>query len=73
VGEWIHDGLPRADAVRAVTSVGADALGIGHRAGLLAPGRTADLLLFDADPFEGTTRLRAVWLDGVPRRGEGKP
>ncbi len=67
VGRLVRDGLPRAAAVRGLCADGAAALGLGDRAGLLEPGRAADLLLFDGDPLEPATALRTAWYDGVPR------
>ena len=44
------DALPGVAGIDAVTSVAADLVGIGDRAGRIAVGRSADLCVFDRDP-----------------------
>ncbi|MGY8689415.1 MAG: amidohydrolase family protein [Verrucomicrobiales bacterium] len=39
-------------------------LGIDDRVGSLAPGKDADLALYDGDPFEYTTHCVGVIIDG---------
>ena len=63
-GMLVRFGLPRAAAVRALALEGARALGLDATLGSVAPGRAADLLLFDGDPLEPATRLRAAWSAG---------
>lgn len=58
------NGLGFLGALRAVTLDAAEALGVADRVGSLTPGKDADILLFDADPFETTTRPRAVIVNG---------
>ena len=53
-------GLPWPDAVAAVTSVPARALGLGDRLGLLEPGYAADAVVLDADGA-----VTAVWGAGA--------
>jgi len=64
VGLLVRAGLPRAAAVRGLALEGAKVLGVEGIAGTLAPGRPADLLLFDGDPLEASTRLRTAWFGG---------
>ena len=52
-------GLSPADAVAALTTVPARALGLDHRHGLLAPGYAADAVLLDH-----AWHVTAVWADG---------
>jgi len=40
------------------------ALGIADRVGSIAAGKDADLALFDGDPFEYTTRVTSVIING---------
>ena len=58
-------GLSTHQALRAATSVAADALGISD-AGRIREGAWADLIMLDADPFKTVESLREVW--GVVRR-----
>ncbi len=58
------NGLGFARALRAITLDAARILEIDDRFGSLAPGKAADLVLFDGDPFEHTARVLRVLLDG---------
>ncbi|OAD08016.1 hypothetical protein MUCCIDRAFT_129278, partial [Mucor lusitanicus CBS 277.49] len=61
-----HYGLPAQEAFKAVTSVPANAIGLGHRIGSLKVGYDADLVIWDRDPLAlGATPLQ-VFVDGVP-------
>ncbi len=57
-------GLPQEAALAAITKNPAEMLGIADRVGSLAPGKEADLALFDGDPFEYTTHCVGVVIDG---------
>jgi hypothetical protein len=57
-------GLSRQAALEAVTRVPAALLGIGDRVGSIEPGKQADLVLFDSDPFEATAGIRQVFVEG---------
>lgn len=46
-----ENGFTPMEALQAATSVAADACGLGDRAGQLAPGYSADLVLVDGDPL----------------------
>jgi len=61
----VANGLPRADALRAISLSPAEALGIQDDYGSVAPGKVADLVLFDGDPFEYTSHVTAVIAGGV--------
>lgn len=58
------NGLTTEEALAAVTSNAATILGIGNRVGSLARGKDADLVLFDGDPFEYTTHVTGVIVNG---------
>jgi imidazolonepropionase-like amidohydrolase len=64
-GQFVHEikmlgeaGLSNRDAIRAATSVAADAIGLGSTVGSLRPGMTADVLVVQGDP---TVDLDALW------------
>ena len=47
----VRAGMNHDDAVRAITSVPAKILGLEDRIGSIAPGRDADLVVFNGDPL----------------------
>jgi imidazolonepropionase-like amidohydrolase len=57
-------GLPRADAVKAITLNPAGILGVEGRVGSLEAGKDADLALFSGDPFSILSRVDATWIEG---------
>jgi imidazolonepropionase-like amidohydrolase len=57
-------GLGFEAALRALTLDAARRLRVDERVGSLEPGKDADLVLFDGDPFEYTTHVEAVVVDG---------
>ena len=57
-------GLPKEEAIRAITLNPAIVFGLADRYGSIAAGKTADLVLWDGDPLEVTTRARNVVIDG---------
>jgi imidazolonepropionase-like amidohydrolase len=61
----IANGLPREAALSALTIGAAEVLDLSDRIGSLAPGKDADLVLYDGDPFEYTTHVCGVVIDGV--------
>lgn len=60
----VHAGLPREAALRAITLAPARILGIDDRVGSIEPGKDADLVLWDGDPFEYTTHACLVIVEG---------
>jgi imidazolonepropionase-like amidohydrolase len=60
-------GMTPAEALRATTLSAAQLLGVDDELGTLEPGKRADLVAVDGDPFELATltdRVAAVWQDG---------
>jgi len=58
------NGLGMEETLRTVTAGAAKILGIDDRVGSLAPGKDADVALFDGDPFEYTSHVLAVLVNG---------
>jgi imidazolonepropionase-like amidohydrolase len=63
-GVAVANGLPYADALAALTVGPARILGIDRRAGTLAPGSDADLVVWDGDPLEPGTAPTLVMVAG---------
>ncbi|HYE78012.1 MAG TPA: amidohydrolase family protein, partial [bacterium] len=57
-------GLPRREALLAITRYPAEILGLGDRIGSLEPGKEADLVLWTADPLAITAVARYVLIEG---------
>jgi imidazolonepropionase-like amidohydrolase len=57
-------GLPRDEALRAVTVNAAEILGVADQVGTVQVGKLANLIVTDGDPLEITTQLRHVIIAG---------
>lgn len=66
----VHQGLSPAAALRALTLDAARMFQIDDRVGSLEAGKDADVLVFSGDPFELSSQLLAVFVNGeaVPER-----
>lgn len=74
----VREGLTPEQALRAVTLTPAEILGVADRVGSVTAGKDADLVLWDGDPLELTTRVawtmvegRRVYVDGGDRSRDG--
>jgi imidazolonepropionase-like amidohydrolase len=68
LGDGIRAGIPNlseAVAWRWLSRDPAEALGILDKTGTLAPGKMADVVLWNGDPFSDYTRPERVWIDGA--------
>jgi hypothetical protein len=63
-GVAVAHGLAWQDGLNAVTINPAIIWGIDKQYGALAPGRVADLLVWDGDPLEVTSRPAKIMIDG---------
>jgi imidazolonepropionase-like amidohydrolase len=57
--------VPPERAIRWLTSNAAKALGIGEQTGSLEPGKMADVVLWNGNPFSVYARAEKVWIDGA--------
>lgn len=58
------NGLSFEEALATITIDAARILGIANRVGSLEPGKDADVVLFDGDPFEYTSHVTGVIING---------
>ncbi len=58
-------GLSFEEALKAVTLNPARLLGIADKVGSIEPGKDADLVFFNGDPFEYLSKVCGVMIDGV--------
>jgi imidazolonepropionase-like amidohydrolase len=61
-GNAVAWGLPHTEALRAITSNVAETFGVDG--GRIAPGAVADLVLWNGDPLESSSRPLGMWLGG---------
>lgn len=73
VGQIVAAGLERQAALRAMTLEPAALLGVDGRLGSLEIGKDANLLFVEGDPFEPSSRVRAVMLEGELVHGDLEP
>ena len=66
-GYAMRGGLPFEDALAAVTLTPARLLGVADRVGTIETGKDADLCLWNGMPFEPSSRIIGVVVDGVLR------
>ena len=59
------DGLSWGQAFAAISSVPADIVGMGSKAGVLTPGAVGDLVVWDGDPLQLGSTPVSVYIDGV--------
>jgi imidazolonepropionase-like amidohydrolase len=57
-------GLPREEALKAITLYAARILGVADRVGSLETGKDATLIVTDGDPLEITTQVEKLYIQG---------
>jgi len=57
-------GMPFEEALKSITLNPSKLLGIDKRVGSLEIGKDADIVLYDGDPFEYTTKVCKVFIEG---------
>jgi len=57
-------GLPRSEALRALTLYPAQILGVEEHLGSIEKGTSASLIITDGDPLEIRTRVEREFIDG---------
>jgi imidazolonepropionase-like amidohydrolase len=68
LGDGIRAGIPNLSEAVAwewLSRNPAKALGILDKTGTLAPGKMADVVMWNGDPFSDYTRPERVWIDGA--------
>ena len=63
-GNAVANGMPWAEALKAITINPARIYGVGDRFGSIEPGKDADLVIWNGDPFEPMTQPVAVMIRG---------
>ncbi len=60
----VREGLPYETALRAITVIPAEILGVSDRIGSIEPGKDADIVVFDGDPLDLRSRVKLVLVNG---------
>lgn len=60
----VRAGMTRGGALRALTLEPAAMLDLQDRIGSLTPGKDADFIVLDGDPFSVYTKVQETWIDG---------
>ncbi len=60
----VRAGMTREGALRALTLEPAAMLDLQDRIGSLTPGKDADFIVLDGDPFSVYTKVQETWIDG---------
>jgi imidazolonepropionase-like amidohydrolase len=69
----IRGGLPRDKALAGLTLAGAKMLDLEDRIGSLTPGKDADFVILDGDPFSVYTKVLETWVEGNRVFDRSKP
>ena len=65
VQKAIKAGLPREEALKAMTIIPAEFLGVADSLGTLEPGKIANIVLTSGEIFGEKTQVRRVFVDGI--------
>jgi len=68
-GLAVKAGMDPFDALKAITINPAEHIGIADRVGSLEVGKDADIVICDGDITLSSTKVKAVYLDGVKKVG----
>ena len=66
-GNAVAEGLPHEAGLAAITLNPAMMYGLGDQLGSLDAGKIADVVIWDGDPLEVTTKPEAVFINGRPQ------
>ncbi len=66
-GNAVAEGLPYEAALKALTINPAEMFGVGAQLGTLDAGKIADVVIWDGDPLEVTSKPEAVFINGRPQ------
>jgi imidazolonepropionase-like amidohydrolase len=65
-GMSVAFGLPKGEALKAVTINAAQILGIDAQTGSISEGKIANIMLTDGDPLEHATKIKQLFIGGKP-------
>ncbi|WP_350344333.1 amidohydrolase [Proteinivorax tanatarense] len=59
-----RDGLPKEEALKAITINAAEIIGVGERVGSIEKGKDADIIVLDGDLFDYKTKVQKTIING---------
>lgn len=72
-GFGIRAGMSRQKALEALTISNAKIMDLGDRVGSLEPGKDADFIILNGDPFSVYTQVQQTWIDGQKEWDRSNP
>ena len=72
-GFGIRAGMSRQKALEALTISNARIMDLGDRVGSLEPGKDADFIILNGDPFSVYTQVQQTWIDGQKEWDRSNP
>jgi imidazolonepropionase-like amidohydrolase len=60
----VRAGMSRKGALESLTIAGAEILALDDRIGSLTPGKDADFIILDGDPFSIYSKVQETWVEG---------
>lgn len=61
----VRNGIPRADALRAVTLHAAEIIGLGDELGSIEEGKAGNIVVMSGDPLDFASNVEMVFIDGI--------
>lgn len=61
---YVSYGMKKEEALKGLTIYPAEILGVSNWIGSIEPGKDADLVVLDGDPFDIFASVKAVLIDG---------
>ena len=71
-GNAVAYGMGWEDALRAITLVPAEVMGVSDKIGSIATGRDANVVIWSGDPFEFSSVAEHVWVRGQEYKGPSR-
>ena len=71
-GTAVAYGMPYNAAMKAITQAPAKAFNLEREVGTIQRGKRANMVLWDADPFELQSTVEAIWIQGISQKLEDR-
>jgi len=61
----VRNGIPRAEALKAVTLNAAEIIGLGDELGSIEEGKVGNIVVLSGDPLDFASNVEMVFIDGI--------